>query len=85
MNIVYDLIRNSIAAVNQFGRTRFDGDITPILIQSYNVCLKIFENFFDSNFSGKLQSNRLYFYAIWYATFYTTRTSDGCCTLACSF
>uniref|UniRef100_A0A915MH59 Uncharacterized protein n=1 Tax=Meloidogyne javanica TaxID=6303 RepID=A0A915MH59_MELJA len=36
MNIVYDLIRNSIAAVNQFGRTRFDGDITPILIQSYN-------------------------------------------------
>uniref|UniRef100_A0A914KLS7 Uncharacterized protein n=1 Tax=Meloidogyne incognita TaxID=6306 RepID=A0A914KLS7_MELIC len=36
MNIVYDLIRNSIAAVNHFGRTRFDGDITPILIQSYN-------------------------------------------------
>nr|CAD2208070.1 unnamed protein product [Meloidogyne enterolobii] len=36
MNIVYDLIRNSIAAVNHYGRTRFDGEITPILIQSYN-------------------------------------------------
>jgi len=50
MNIVYDLIRNSIAAVNHFGRTRFDGDITPILIQSYNVFFKLKKIFFDSDF-----------------------------------
>lgn len=36
MNIVYELIRNSIAAVNQFARAHFAGDISPILIQSYN-------------------------------------------------
>ena len=40
MNIAYELTRNSIAAVNQFARAHFAGDISPILIQSYNVFLK---------------------------------------------
>ncbi|KAL7080539.1 hypothetical protein ACQ4LE_000505 [Meloidogyne hapla] len=43
MNIAYELTRNSIAAVNQFARAHFAGDISPILIQSYNgSCLHLY-------------------------------------------
>ena len=51
MNIVYELIRNSISAVNQFARTHFAGDISPILLQTYNVYLLfIFLKFFNLGF-----------------------------------
>jgi hypothetical protein len=36
MSIVYELIRNSITVVNQFTRTHFTGDVSPILLQTYN-------------------------------------------------